>query len=225
MAAFVVPAPAQDSVTIPKARLEELERKEKELEFLKAELARARGESQQLQREKTRVETEKRELQQAKIAAEARAASLSAAAEPVIARDTPSLPSLPPLARGAMVDAMDLMNHYRADPGMAAKRYETRRIRVEGVVTAFEKPMFVSHAVIYLQTTERKWKIACRAEPPASYPVVYTAKGGDELVGSTSSGARTTLATLGQRVVIEGWCKGLRDQTVTLASCQLISVK
>src|SRR5207253_11293185 len=45
------PVAAQDTVTIPKSRLEELERKEAELEKLKGALHTAKGENVQLQKQ------------------------------------------------------------------------------------------------------------------------------------------------------------------------------
>ena len=227
MTAPVPATGAEQTVTIPKSRLQELERKEAELEKLKGELNTAQGQKQELEREKARLQGEQAQLKKDKAAAEAKAAATAAAAkaEPVIQRDTPPMTTLPPLQKGEVVDAMDLMNHYRADAPAAGKRYGARSIRVQGEVVAFEKPMFFSYYVIYLKTTERNWKVECRVYPPEVYPATFTAKGGDEIVGSTSSGARTTLAKVGQKVVLEGRCNGLRDHTVTLSGCTLQSAK
>lgn len=229
----------QDDVTISKNRLEELQRKEAELEKLKAEMEKSRGnteelrkkkekaeaEREQLQREKQKVEAEKLELQKAKAAAEAHAVAAKPA-EQIIARDTPKIETLQPLGKGQVVDAMDLVNHYRAEPAAAAKRYEANRIRVEGEIVALEKPIMMRHFVVSLKSTERDWTVDCLMEPPKDLPVMYTSKKGKELVGSTSSGgAKTVLATVGQRATFEGWCRGLKDQTVTITSARLLGVK
>jgi len=228
VAGWVVPVRAQEMVTIPKARLQELERKEKELEKLTGELARSREEKGRLENETERLKGHAHQLQKAKEAAETKAAVAVAAtanAEPPVVHDTPPLDSLPPWKKGDAVDAMDLMNHYRTAAGPAAKRYEAQRIQVCGVIVGFEKPPFVRPYVIMLQTTERKWKVLCRVDPPENFSAVFTTQHGEELVGSTSAGARATLARVGQKVVVEGQCKGLSGQSVTLSGCRLVSVE
>jgi len=121
---------ADDTVTIPKSRLEELERKEAELEKLKKEANETRAEKQRLESEQRRLKSEATESKKAKEAAETKSAAVAAAAESVIQHDAPALATLPPLQRDEVVDAMDLMNHYRADVVAAAKRYESQPIRV-----------------------------------------------------------------------------------------------
>jgi hypothetical protein len=227
-AGWSVPVRAQEMVTLPKVRLQELERKEKELEQLTGELARAREEQGRLENETERLKGRAHQLQEAKEAAETKAAVAVAATantEPPIAHDTPSLESLPPWKKGDTVEAMDLMSHYRTEAGAAAKRYEAQRIQVRGEIVGFEKPSFVRPYVILLQTTEQKWRVSCRVEPPDQFSAVFTIQHGEELVGSTSAGARATLARVGQKVVIEGQCKGLRSQSVTLSGCRLVSVE
>jgi hypothetical protein len=209
--ASVLPGRAEETVTIPKSRLAELERKEKELHALRGELSRAQGEQEQLRREKAKVEAEKAQLTRA-----------MAAAEPVIVHDTPALASLPPLKQGEVVDALDLMNHYRADAVGAEKRYGRQRVRVRGVVTGFEKPMFVSPYFIFLRTTERNWRIQCVVNPPHEFKATYPAQHGEMLVGVTVSGARITLARVGQTVEIEASPKDLKEQTLSLGAGSLM---
>jgi len=228
VAGWVVPVRAQEMVTLPKARLQELERKEKELEKLTGELAGARAEQGRLENETERLKGQALQLQKAKEAAETKTAVAVAAtanAELPLAHDTPPLDSLPPWKKGDVVDAMDLLNHYRSEAGPAVKRYEAQRIQVRGKIVGFEKPPFVRPYVIILQTTERKWKVLCRVEPPVEFSAVFTTQHGEELVGSTSAGARATLARVGQKVVVEGHCKGLSGQSATLSGCRLVSVE
>ena len=219
-----MPAGAEEMVTIPKARLQELESKEAQFEKLKKELGKTQAEKEQLADEQQRLKAEAEQLKQAKKKAETEAAVATAAAasaEPVIQHTTPAISSLPPLQKGEVVDAMDLMNHYRADAAAAKLRYEEHPIRVTGEITGFGKPMFIRPYVIYLKTTERTWKVECTVYPADFFPAVFTTKGGDEMVGTTSAGARSTIARVGQKVVIGGQCKGLRDQTITLSGCSL----
>lgn len=228
LAAALLPARGEDMVTIPKARLQELERKEKELEKLNGELHQTRSEKVRLETEKAQLKGEAEQLHKAKQAAEAKAAAMAvsdASAEPVVAHATPPLVSLSPWKKGDVVDARDLMNHYRANAALAAKRYEAQRIQVQGEIVGFEKPAFVRPYVILLRTTERQGQVICRVDAPETWSAVFTAKHGEELIGSTSAGAQATLARLGQKAIVEGQCKGMKDQRVTLTGCRLISVE
>ena len=243
--AATIPAWAQETVTVPKTRLLELERKEKELDALKVELGKARGESEQLQRakekaekdkakaeseraraesDKAKSEREKAQLTKAKEAAETKAAA-AALAEPAIAHDTPALASLPPLKKGDVVDAMDLMNHYRADAAGAKQRYGKQHVRVRGVVTGFEKPLFVSYYYVLLRTTERSWRIQCTVNPAREFKATYTTNHGETLVGVTTSDARITLARAGQTVEISGTCRDLKEQTLTVTGGSLVATE
>ncbi len=241
-AASVISARAQETVTIPKSRLVELERKEKELDALKVELGKVRGETEKLQRakekaekeqakaerERARAESDKAQLTKAKEAAESKAAVATAAiaiAEPAIAHDTPALATLPPLKKGDVVDALDLMNHYRADAAGAARRYGKQRLRVRGVVTGFEKPMFASHYFILLRTTERSWRIQCTVNPSREFKATYPAQHGETLVGVTISDARITLVRVGQTVEIEGMCRELKEQTLAFSGGSLVATE
>ena len=99
---------AQETVTIPKARFEELERKERELDQLKGELSAARGETARLKKEKDEA------------VAKAAAVVATGPVEPVVTHVSPPMSTLPSLAKGEIVDAMDLANHFRADATAAA---------------------------------------------------------------------------------------------------------
>jgi hypothetical protein len=226
--AMTLPVQSDDKVTISKSRLEELERKEAELEKLKKEADKAESARQQLEGEQRRLKSEAVELKKAKEAAETRAAAAVAAAasvEPAIQHDTPAIATLPPLQKGEVVDAMDLMNHYRTDAAAAEKRYGAQPIRIKGEAVHFEKPSFVRDYFIYVRTTDSRWRVACRTYPPEKYSGLFTAKGGAEIVGMTGDGARFTLAKAGQQVMVEGRCKGIDGQTVKLVGCALISVQ
>src|SRR2546422_84127 len=127
IAGLALSALAEEMVTIPKSRLQDLERKEAELEKLKAELSKAKGENVQLKRPHAEAV--------AKIAG-------APANEPVVTHVSPPMASLPPLKEGEMVDAVDLANHYRAGAAAADERYRKQKFKVRGEVAGFEKPMF-----------------------------------------------------------------------------------
>jgi hypothetical protein len=218
---------AEEWVTIPKTRLEELERKEAELERLKQEIQKARAETQRLQTEQQRLEAEAAELRKARDTAEQHAAALAATASAAgldtnLPHATPPIASLPPLKPGAVVDATDLAAHYRTEPAAAARRYETGLIHVRGQAVRFEKPPFLRHYVIHLRAAGPDRTVACRVYPPDTYAAVFPAKGGQELVATTSAGARFVIARLGETVVVRGRCKGLREGIVWLGDATLL---
>jgi hypothetical protein len=218
-------ARAEEMVTIPKARLEELERKEAELERLRRQMQEARAEKERLEREREQLSRKTAELEQARQAAEQRAAAASAAAatgQSIPTHTSPPIASLPPLEKGAVVDAMDLANHYRTEAAAAARRYESGPIHVKGQIARFEKPPFLRHYVIYLKAADAEWKVAARVYPPDSYAAVFPARGGEELVATTSAGARFVIARLGESVLLRGRCKGARDRTVWLGDATLL---
>ena len=230
------PGFTEEEVSIPKSRLEELERKAAELEKLKQELNKSQGEKKQLKQEKEKAEAERLQLQktkdeaekraaaQSKVAAEAKAAAAAQMKAPP-AYVPPPMASLPPLKEGEVTSAMDLMGHYVADARAAAERYEKKRIAVEGEIIGFSKPMFVRPYKIELKTGDALKKVFCTLNPPAEYRAVYPAKNGMVLVGLTSRQAEVTLFKVGQTVVIEGKCTGADDSGVYLSGCVLKSAK
>jgi hypothetical protein len=237
--ALSLPTRAEEMVTIPKSRLEELERKEKELDALKGDLGKARDEQRRLERDKNEAEAARVKAEADRVRAEterakaesenerlARAKDVAevalARSESVIAHDTPAITSLPALKRGEVVDAIDLMNHYRTDASVAEQRYGKKRLRVRGVVAGFEKTPFMSFYTIMLQTTEQSRKVICHVDPPPEFKATYPAQHGDALVGVTKSDARLTLLRVGQTAEIEANCKGLKDHSVLLTGGKLV---
>ena len=215
---------ADDTVTIPKSRLEALERKAAELEKLQKELHQVAVEKEQLKQEKEKSEREKRQLRQAKEEAESKAAKATAAT-PIVTRISPPLGSLPPLPAGATVNAADLLNHYLADASAAAQRYGKQRLRVEGEIAGFHKPMFVRPYKVLLKTADPTRRVVCTLFPPEQYKAVHTARNGLELVGVTVRDAEVPLLKVGQTLVLEGVCKGLDSDGVGLSQCAIKSVK
>src|SRR5947208_541174 len=112
---------AQETVTIPKSRLEELQRKEAELDSLKGDLKATKGENLQL----------KKQHQE-----DAIKISSAPPTQPVVTHVSPSMASLPPLTSGEIVDAMDLANYYRADAAAADHRFRKQVLKVQGEISA-----------------------------------------------------------------------------------------
>ncbi|MGA2139926.1 MAG: hypothetical protein ABSH14_13800 [Verrucomicrobiia bacterium] len=224
---IVIPAlrAEEDTVTIPKSRLEELERKAAELDNLQGELKQSRAEQENLRQ--AREEADRKAAEQIKAAAAAKAEAEKTAehARVVAAAAYTAAPmeSLPPLKPGQPVSSVDLLAHYAADPVAAGTRYGKGRITVEGEIVGFSKPPFIRPYELLLKTADPARRVVCGIEPPGEYKAVYPAKSGTVLVGITTRGDKVTLLQVGQPVVIEGQCGGLHGPNVTLDGCILKS--
>ncbi len=210
---LLLAAPAQETVTISRARFEELERKEKELEKLKSDLAVARSETARLKQEKD-VATAKATATGAPDPAASPSAHLS-----------PAMNTLPPLAKGETVDAMDLGNHYLADATAADARYRKKVFKVKGEIAGFDKPMLSRNYRVLLRTPGRELRVLCTVTPPEKYNAVFTTQGGTQLTGSLRNGARVTFLKVGDSVVLEGTCGGLDGPMIEMSGCSLLTVE
>ena len=201
---------AEEMVTIPKSRLQELERKANELDKLKEDLAKAKGENVELKKQHE---------------AEVVKSSVSPAAGPAVRQVSAALATLPPLTEGVVVEAMDLANYYRADAGAAEQRFGKRTFQVQGEVERFEKPLFRRDYKIVLKTGYRQTMVICDVLPPEKYSAVFTVNDGLELVGLLAEQSRVPIAKVGGTVVVTGRCKGLSGLAVTMAGCELKSAR
>ena len=230
---IVVPAlrAEEDTVTIPKSRLDELERKAAELDGLQRELKQSRADQEDLRQ--AREEADRKAAEQIKAAAAARAeaektaeharAVAAAAQSGATAYTAPPMESLPPLKPGKPVSSMDLLAHYATDPIAAGARYGKGRITVEGEIVGFSKPPFIRPYELLLKTGDPARRVVCGIEPPSEYKAVYPAKSGTVLVGITTGGDKVTLLRVGEPIIIEGRCGGLHGPNVTLDGCILKS--
>ena len=199
------PLSAQENVTISKSRLEELERKEKELEQIKRDLTSTKGENAQLKKENEKAT--------AKLLA-------TPPIEPVVRHVSPAMVSLPPLKPEDVVEAMDLANYYHADAAAADRRYHHKKLVVRGEIVGFEKPMFVSIYRILLKTPDRTKKVICELLPRENADAVFTVDHGEKLV-ALHGGKRVPMAKVGQTVLVPGYCQGARDSDVVISGSEL----
>lgn len=194
---------ADDNTTISKSRLQELERKEAELEKLKGDLKKTTDENKQLKKE--------------------RDAAPPKPAEPApVKHVSPPIASLPALKPGDVIDAMDLANYYKADPAAADARFRKQKIKVRGEIVGFDRPMFQRVYQVILQTPSRDMRVVCDLYTPDKFSAVFPANDGSELVGVINgTNTRVPLAKVGQVVLIETECKGAKNATVKLSGGQL----
>ncbi len=195
---------SQDEVTIPKSRLQELERKEKELEKLKkgAEPALAPVPALPPPTAGTPVPFPQRQLRLP-----------PSTNSPV----TQPLRPLSALGQGDIVEATQLAAYYRQDAGTADRQFKKQKVLVRGEIAAFEKPMFRRNYRVLLLTGDREAAVVCDLLPPPNLSAVFTANHGSELIGMQGE-TRILLAKVGQRVVLQGTCKGLHDNSVLVAA-------
>lgn len=185
---------ADDTVAIPKSRLEELERKEAELQRLKATPAPA----------------------PAAVQTAPAASSAAPAPAPQPARVSPPMASLPAVAAGDLVEAADLANHYSADAAAADARYRKVPLKVRGEVTRIDKRMFQRTYELTVKTPEQGPGVILEVTPPDSYDAIYTANHGTELVAKAGPSTLQVLK-LGQTVVVDGRCKGMKGRMITVS--------
>src|SRR5512133_2364955 len=189
-----VGAPCQDNVTIPKSRLDELEKKEAELEKL-----RGKGKTNE-------AETVKAPLTVPQ-------------AEPTLIRpakrENRPVVTLPPLKEGEPVDAAILAGYYRQDRAAADKRFRNQPIVVRGEIASFSKPIIGRNYKVLLEGDDRDTKVTCDMVPPERFKAVFPADDGQQLVGLAGE-TRIPMAKVGARVVVQGVCKGFRKSAVLI---------
>jgi hypothetical protein len=199
---------AQGTVTIPKSRLEDLERKEAELEKLKA-----------AEKPQSTVQNPTAKKQEQAVPQNSPPQTSDPTHAPAVS-ETRSFASFAPLEKNTIVSATDLAAHYRSNPGMADERYRKHTFQVQGEIVGFEKPPLVRNYYILLKTAEPQTRVICDFYPPDNFKAVYTINGGTGLVG-TLSDTRVPIAKVGDNVIIEGRCKGLSGGGVKLSNCEL----
>ena len=194
---------AQDNVTIPKSRLEELERKARELDNLKGDLNKTKQENEKLKQDYQAAVTN------------------TVKAAPVVPKHpSPPISELPALSTDSVVEAMDLANYFSSDAQAADQRYKKRTFTVKGEIERFEKRHFGRYYSIIFKTDAPNTKVICEIYPPDSLQPVFTANHGSELMG-TKKDDRITLAKAGAIATARGECKGLNGSAVVLSGCAL----
>jgi hypothetical protein len=191
---------AQDTVTIPKSRLEELERKE-------AELRRLQG--------ATNVVSSRPTLAQPAARAPHPTAPVAA---PPLAQPLPT--PLPAFKPGDTVEAAKLANAFRSDPTGAEQLFRKKPMAVRGEIVRFHKRMLSRDYTVVLKTADAAVTVACDVTSPGVYEAVFTAKNGSEIVGQVRQ-SRTTLARVGDRVVAVGRCGKFKNGEVQFIASEL----
>lgn len=197
---------AQERVTIPKSRLEELERKEAELDRLRSGAAPQPAASP----------GPAAAAPSASFAPAAAAAPQAGTAVPAApARPAIAVASLPPLQPGQKMSSADLVNHFLADPIAAGQRYRKKTLTVQGRLTRVSRSFMRREYELVLEGPQPGQEVVFQMRTPDQFDAVYTVNNGAELVG-TSRGTRTPLGRVGDPMTLRGVCKGLQGAQVVL---------
>ncbi len=195
---------AQENVTIPKSRLDELEKKAAELDRLKGDLNKTKAENVQLQRQNQE--------------ANAKLATLPGVAPAT--NTSPAITTLPPLTEHDIVEAEDLANYFKFDPKAAEQRFAKRKFRIRGIVAGFEKPPFIRPYKVLLKTADPHQVVACEFSPEDRFSAVFPAKNGTELRG-LDSGVAIIILRLGDHVLVDAECRRGRESGVIVTGFKL----
>jgi hypothetical protein len=192
----------------------ELQRKAQEVEKLKEELNRAQSDLQKLEAENQRLRAEKTNPPPTPATPPATPATP--------ARPAPAVATLRPLAPGEVVETRDMVEQFRADPAGAEQRYRKKAFRVRGEIARFSVKFAVRYYDVVLASPERSISVVCGFNYVDRYRSVYTKQTGEVLVGVVGQRKEIPLLKVGDSVVVEGTCKGLKDGELVFNGCQVV---
>src|SRR5438552_2725520 len=189
------------------------------------------AEIQKLKRDLARAETEAAKLNQAE--AQPKNEDTPPAAEPLKSSDSttkrehtpgPAKPAgdLPSVKRDEIVDAAELVQQFKTDSAAAEERCQKKTFRVKGVIQRFEAKLFLRQYEVILESPEKFLRVVLRFDYPDDYKSVYTIQNGQKLVGRPAENKAVTLMMVGDAVVFQGRCKGLRDAEIIFTGCKIV---
>ena len=193
------------------------QQKEAEIQKLKQDLARAEAEAAKLNQTEAQPKNE----------------PTPPAAAPVKSSDSttprgrtpgPAKPAgdLTPLKRDEIVDAADLVQQFKTDSSAAEQRCQKKTFGVKGVIARFEAKLFRRQYEVILESPEKFMRVVLRFDYPDDFKSIYTIQKGQKLVGRPAENKEVTLMTVGDAVVFQGKCKGLRDAEIVFTGCKRV---
>ena len=130
---------------------------------------------------------------------------------------------LPPVKPDEVMDTAELLQQFRTDPPRATRRYLNKSFRVRGVIERFEPKLFIRKYDVILESPDRFVHAIAGFDYPSDYRAIYTTQRGQTLVGKPAENSELTLMRVGQKIILEGKCKGARDTDIVFSGCRLIS--
>ncbi len=226
---------AGDDATV-RQKSDDVERLKRQLEHAEQELQKVKLDNERLRQENEKKDHQQREADQKKAQKELdklkqenerlrQQQERSARQSPPPAREVkPVRPmsGLPPLGKGAEVEADELVGHFAADPVAAAKRYDKQTFRVKGEVERFSTGLVTRNFSVLLASPDRGLTVKCRFNYIDQYRTVFTRQDARKLTARFEGGSEVDLLEVGQPVVIEGKCAGAKDGDIVLNGCRLV---
>ena len=191
------------------------QQKEAEIQKLKRDLARAEAEAAKLNQTGAQPKNEATPLAAAPVKSFDSTTPRGPTPEP--AKPAGDLPSL---KRDEIVDAADLVQQFKTDSSAAEERCQKKTFRVKGVIARFEAKLFRRQFEVILESPEKFMRVVLRFDYPDEYKSIYTIQSGQKLVGRPVENKVVTLMTVGDAVVFQGKCKGLRDTEIVFTGCK-----
>jgi len=191
--------------------------KEAEVQRLKQDLARAEAEAAKLNQAEDQPKN-------ATTPPAAASVTSSDSTTPRGGRPAPAKPAGDPLSlkRDEIVDAAELVQQFKTDSAAAEERCQKKTFRVKGVIQRFEAKLFRRQYEVILQSPEKFMRVVLRFDYPDDYKSIYTIQNGQKLVGHPAENKEVTLMTVGDAVVFQGRCKGLRDAEIIFTGCKTV---
>ncbi len=219
-------ATAQEQVTIPRAEYETLKQQAESAKQLQVELDRVRVELTRLKQGSQGSQPTAAAPPASRATSGEKPAAVEAGHEPSKSetsqprREPTPLPALEP---GAIMDVTDIIQHFAQNPASAAQRYDGKKVRLQGVIAAFDKPLLRRDFEIVFRTAAGQ--LVCRVAPPERFTAVFTTRAGAALTGRTERGGESELLKVGDVVSLEGTGQGLKDGSILFTRCQVAGLK
>lgn len=180
-----------------------------ELKRLREELKAAREENARLREENARLRQQLDAPEQGRAAA---APSATAAG-----RNEPMAWPAVDLSKTVTVD--ELIRRYRLDAIGADAQFKGKTFRLEGTVDRMEPPFAGLTYTVYLRGSDSISRIKCKVKFPGISDLALSSDG-KMLSGARPFRKMQPLLSIGETVVFEGRCDGVRDSTVEFEKCR-----
>jgi len=192
--------------------------KDAEVQKLKQDLARAEAEAAKLNRAEPQPKNEEAPPAAAQVQSSVSTPQSGLTAAPV----KPAAVDRPSLKIDGVLDAADLIDEFKMDSAAANERYQKKAFRIKGVVERFETKLFLRKYDVVLKSPEKFLRVVLRFDYPDEYKTIYAIQNGQKLVGHPAANKEVTMMTVGDSVLFQDTCKGLRDEEIIITGCKKV---